>query len=243
MSGQDRCPHCRASVGVVPARQGGLRCRICGGPRVVIRDRRMVLGGNEVAHLVEARQRRRVAWLWLGLALLSGAIGSIFLLLVTIGLLVFSASTLTSAIFLLLGSIPWVAAFLAWRRRRRALAAGNEALRRAQLSAARDVLGGARRDLTAQDIARYLELPLPQTEQLLTELNVDDSIVSEVTDAGEVTYRLAPLRLRVDESFGPTRVAPDTDLDEIHDDLDAHEQDEEAARLRAQRAQDDGANR
>ncbi len=242
MSAQERCPHCRASVGVVPARQGGLRCRICGGPRVVIRDRRMVLGGDEVPHLVEARQRRRAAWLWLGLGVVSGAIGSVFLLLVTIGLLVFSASALTSAVFLLLGSIPWIAAFLAWRRRRQALRAGSEALRLAQLSAARDVLGGARRDLTAQDIARYLELPLGQAEQLLTELNVDDSIVSEVTDAGEVTYRLAPLRLRVDDAFSPTRVAPDTsELDEAED-VDASERDDEGARL-AQRPQDDGANR
>lgn len=241
MSSGERCPHCRARVGVAPARNGGLRCRICGGPRVVINDGRMVLSGGEVPHLVEARRRGRASWLWTGLAVLSGVIGSAFLLLVTIGLLLFDPSTLTSLIFLLFGSVPWIAAFLAWRRRGLARREGEAEIRRAQLSAARDVLGGSTRGLTAQDMARYLELPVAPTERLLAELNVDDSIVSEVTDAGEVTYRLAPLRMRIDEAFERSRIdaGPSETLDRG---AEADERiDEVAPRRRSHRAPDDGA--
>lgn len=221
MSEGMRCPHCRAAVSVRPGRRGGLRCRLCGGPRVVVRDSRVVLSGSEVPHLVQARKDQRAAWLWLGATFVTGTLATFFFLLLTIGVLVFRPETTTTLLLFLLGTFPWLSAVIAHRRSRAAQQRADAATRQAQLSAARDVLTGSERAITAPKLAHVLELPIDVTERLLAELNVEDTVMSEITDAGEVTYRMAPLRLRVEGDGAEWEprfdAATDVEEDAAHD--------------------------
>jgi hypothetical protein len=185
----------------------------------VLRDASLALSGEEVPHLVEARRFQRARWLWLGATFLAAGVGSVFLLLVTLGVLVFDPETATALGLLLLSSFPFVGAFWAHRQSRGARRQAEHAHHQAQLSAARDVLTGSARALTAHRVAHSLDLPLAATERLLAELNTDEAIESEVTEAGDITYRLAPLRARIaldDDSA----TSPD-DAHGLADELDA----------------------
>jgi hypothetical protein len=71
-------------------------------------------------------------------------------------------------------------------------------LHEARLGAVRDALSDGR-ELSAGDVSGLLGLPAEASEHLLAELNVDDSVVSVVTEAGDVTYRNASLKMRIDE--------------------------------------------
>src|SRR5690606_36819176 len=124
-----------------------------------------------------------------------------FFLLVVSGVLIFmeDETPLVTGLLLIFASSPLLGSYWSWRKSRRARRTADAALEKARLNAAHDVLRLSQRELTAEELARYLDLPLFLTESVLAQLNVDDSVTSHVTDEGEVTYRIAPLRARIEE--------------------------------------------
>lgn len=177
-----------------------MRCKLCAGPRIVLRDASLVLSGAEIPLLTEARRSRHRSWLWAGVALLFTLMAAFFLLVVS-GVLLFvrDTSPVVTALSMVFASSPLLGTYWSWRKSRGARRTADAALEEAHLTAARDVLRLSGRELTAEDLARHLDFSLPLTERLLVRLNTDDSVISDVTDEGEVTYRFASLRARVEE--------------------------------------------
>ena len=74
----NRCPHCGTNAGAKPARAGGYRCNLCGGPRLLAESSNVALSGNEVPLLKDVRRATYARWLWMlgagasGLAALAG---------------------------------------------------------------------------------------------------------------------------------------------------------------------------
>lgn len=200
MTFQQPCPHCRIPAGVRRTPSGDLRCKLCTGPRLVLRDANLALSGAEIPLLTAARKSGRSSWLWAGVALLFTMMAAFFLLVVS-GVLIFvdNASPAVTGLLLLFASLPLLGTYWSWRKSRDARRDAEGALEAARLSAAREVLQLSGRELTAEDLARYLDFSLPLTESLLARLNTDDSVTSRVTDEGDVTYHFASLRARIEE--------------------------------------------
>ncbi len=192
------CPHCRTTAGVKTAPGGGYRCKLCGGPRVISENTALALSGTEVPLLQEARRAGRARWLWLAGSLTSAlvALGSLSFALVLV--LLFDPTALVTGLLLGLAALPLIVALWTFRRSRRAGTSSQAALHEARLGAVRDALGGGQ-ELGAADVSRLLALPAAESELLLAELNVDDSVTSTVTETGDVTYRTASLKMRIDE--------------------------------------------
>ncbi len=204
------CPHCRTTAGVSAARGGGYRCKLCGGPRVVSDQAKLALSGKEVPHLQEARRAGRARWLWLAASGTGGlfAFGSITFTLLLV--LLFDPTAIVTSLLLGLSALPLLFALWSFRRAKRAGAHASAALNEARLGAIRDVLSDGR-ELSANDVSSLLALPPETSEHLLAELNVEDSVMSTVTETGDVTYRNASLRMRIDEA---ARAAGLEDLEE-----------------------------
>jgi hypothetical protein len=215
---QALCPHCRTTAGVTSARGGGYRCKLCGGPRVVSSDAIVALSGNEVPLLQEARRSGRARWLWLAASGSSALVAAGSLTFALVLVLLFDPTAIVTTLLLGLAALPLIFALWSFRRAGRARSAASAALHEARLGALRDTLGHGR-ELSANDVSRLLALPAETSENLLAELNVDDSITSTVTEAGDVTYRTASLRMRIDEA------ARAAGLDETGEQASANEED------------------
>ncbi len=196
---QARCPHCRTTASATFARGGGYRCKLCGGPRVVSSDTELVLSGNELAPLTEARRAARARWLWFAASAATGTLGVGALVFATVLILLFEPAAFATALLLGAAVIPLLFCLWTFTRSRGARAASQRALHEARLGALRDALASGR-ELRAADVTRLLALPPEQSELLLAELNVDDSVLSTITDGGDVAYRTANLRLRIEDA-------------------------------------------
>jgi hypothetical protein len=213
----ERCPHCRTVTGVEPAGAGRLRCRMCGGPRVVVDDARVARSGREVPALRTAhRERFRVAAFRLGAALGVG-VGAVSLLMASLVLWLASPGVLGTALLLVLCAAPLVAGLLGWRQASRHARQRDAALDTAWCLVAEDILEQRGEELDARELARMLHLEESEADRVLALLQSHDSVRTRVTDAGDLVYSSsgAALQLRVDpggeveaETIGEPSAAP-----------------------------------
>lgn len=194
-----RCPHCRAVADVEPDRGGVLRCRACGGPRLLVDEGRGRLSSGAVDALRRARQSRSQARLWKGGAFALGALGLCLLAVTAVTLLLFDPGVLVGALGVSLGCLPLLAALGAWRRSGRHQRDGQHELYQAELDAVRELTEAAASELTARELARSLSVDEARAELLLAELSLNDVVERRVTTAGELAYSAQP-RVRVDEA-------------------------------------------
>jgi hypothetical protein len=194
-----RCPHCRAVADVERRPDGTLRCKACGGPRLLLDDGRGRLSPGATAALLRARKGTVSAGLWKAVALVSGGIGLMALAATVAVLAIFEPGVLFGALGLALSSLPALAALGALLRSRELRRARERALREAELTAARELAEAAPGELVARDLARTLGVEETRAELLLAELSLDDVVDRRVTDSGELAYSARP-RIRVDEA-------------------------------------------
>jgi hypothetical protein len=159
---------------------------------------KLALSGKEVGQLQEARRAGRARWLWLAASGTSGLVAAGSFTFALLLVLLFDPSAVVASLLLGLALFPLAFALWSFRRAQRAGTAASTALHEARLGAVRDALSDGR-ELSANDVSSLLALPPEASEHLLAELNVDDSVMSTVTDAGDVTYRTASLKMRIDE--------------------------------------------
>jgi hypothetical protein len=208
-----RCPHCRSITRTTPHPVFGLRCGVCGKPRL-----------HPLPLPAESQDKVRGA-----LARAAGAHRSTGLLGAVSGLsLSLSALTFLGTLGLALGFDPGAIAvglglstsfitglvgFGAWRGSTSARRGRDSALADARVLAASALLEQSQREASATTLGATMGLSAAQTDQLMTSLNIDDRFVSRVTDDGEIVFSLRDAsRVRIaDELLGesPSSVLSD----------------------------------
>jgi hypothetical protein len=183
---------------------------------LVENDTTIALSGREVPLLKQVRSSGRARWLWLAGSVASAlaAMGGLGFAMLANWL--FEPSTGAMVAMLGFGALPLLFTLFSFSRSRRAAKSAKTAIHEARLSAVRDALATGR-ELSASDVTQMLALPPAASDELLAELNVDDSIMSTVTDAGDVTYRTASLKLRIEEAARAAGVdrLPDEDAEAL----------------------------
>ncbi len=170
-SAASSCPHCGALAIVEPHAALGLRCAVCGGPRLVLDAPEVELGASAQAALKSAGREhtRHVMLSAAGLAL--SGLGALALLVASAVLLAVSPSLLPTLLTLLACSVPVGAGLWALRAAAAARGQRSEALHAARLAALSDaqaVLG----TLDATRVSQLLQVDPEQAELLLAEASV-----------------------------------------------------------------------
>ncbi|HET9958854.1 MAG TPA: hypothetical protein VFQ61_30385 [Polyangiaceae bacterium] len=183
----NRCPHCRAIAGIEPDRPAG-RCKVCGGPRIALKDPRTLRSGRETHLLRQAevlQRKRRLSLLFTSLLAASGA----FALLATL-FVIFIADP--GALLATIGfALAAVVGGLAWPLARDARSARRERARlleQARLIVASDVIASHAQPVTPLDLASYLETTQEDAELLLAELDLGNMFRARVSVAGEIHH-------------------------------------------------------
>lgn len=199
MSSSSRCPHCRNEAGTEPHPVLRYRCRICGGPRIFAGEG-IELSGREQAPLKAAKSARRTRIALLTAAIVSAGFGTAAFFITAIILLLTQPGTFALLFSALLVLIPYALAGYAWSGAKKRVAQFREALDDAWLSAATDVVAAQSGEVNSRELAARLGIDEDYADQLLARLNVDDRVLSRVTDDGDIVYSTAPgQRLRAPE--------------------------------------------
>lgn len=177
---ENRCPHCRVIAGVdVDAGVG--RCRVCGGPRIALRDPKLPRTNREFPLLRQAQQSALAITVsrFAGYAALGGAAFTA-LFAVLVALLVHGAAA-PVAFGVLAGLLAIVGVALS-RRARAGSANQSKLIDQAQVLVAGDLVA-ARPELAAPEVADLLGMTPEQAELLLAEVNVNGLLGTAMTDA------------------------------------------------------------
>lgn len=189
------------------------RCRVCGGPRVVVDDKVVVRSGREIKPLERAQQARVRRALWLASSGVVGGFGVLSLAVTLLVLLVASPGVIGTLAMFGAAAIPLVVAALAWTRAKRHTRELETSLDQAWAFAAEDVLSDKGKDLTSTELAKILRVEEVDAEALLAQLSASDVVRSQVTEGGDVTYG-ATTKVRIDASESS---APMDDAEEAND--------------------------
>jgi hypothetical protein len=207
-----RCPHCRAVADVERGSDGRLRCKACGGARLLLDDGKLVLSGREreALRLARSSARRATAWKLGGAALL--AAGALALVIAVLFVLFAQPGIMVGTLSLAASILPLLIAFGAFGRGRKEGRASDQSYREAELSAAKDIADKTSGELTAPELARALDMDEQKAELVLAELSLSDVVQRRVTENGDLAYSTRP-RVRVGDS-GPERATETETLEE-----------------------------
>lgn len=186
---EERCPHCNAVTTCSPDKEFRFHCDLCGGPRVPRTDPRLRKGKRELPFLKKAEEARRArakyraitaafAVIGLGSTALFGLWTLIFGFGVALG--VTWALFAASALFMVLWSLGRAG------QKTKEIA---PAIDQAWMRAASDVAASLKGPFTAEKLAQAMGVDEAQAEELLAQLDVNDVIRSDVTEAGEIAYQ------------------------------------------------------
>lgn len=184
----NRCPHCKSVADVEPHDKLRFRCRVCGGPRVPLDDPDVVRTGREQPMLARAQRARMKAAAWKVGAGSVGAFGLLSLLVALVVLGIATPGLIATLLTLILVSVPFVFAVLAWRRAQAQAKQVDNSLDDAWTLVASDLMRQRGSELTATDLAQAMRLSEEQAELLLARLSVQDFVRARVTDEGDIAY-------------------------------------------------------
>ena len=193
-----RCPHCGAIADLEPSKALRYRCKVCGGPRVPTDDLAVKRSGGETPALERAQRAHRIAAAWRVGAGVVGGFGALSLLIALLVLGVVTPAVLGTLGILIATLVPFVLAWLLWRRGSAEQSNVVEALDEAWQRVAAEVITAHGGELTAAELAKALRSDIGIAERMLARLGAHDVIRSRVTDAGDVVYSSpAAERIRV----------------------------------------------
>lgn len=200
---RNRCPHCGTIADIEPHAALRYRCRVCGGPRVPLADDSLEPSGAEWPQLKKAQSARMRVAAWRVAAGVVGAFGALSLFVALLTLAFISPGVLGTSLLLMAVAVPFILTAIAWSRARRHVKQRDEALDRAWLSAAGDVMRRTDKELDARGLAGVLRIDEDQAEQLLARLDVENVVRARVDDSGELQYSAAAgQKLRVQHQAG-----------------------------------------
>ena len=174
-----RCPHCRSIADVEASDDLRFRCKVCGGPRVVVDDPSIEreFGENSALDLARKAHTRRTAW-QLGSAVVAG-FGVIALLVALATLAVVSPGLGLTILTLLMVAAPFVFATLGFRKAKTATKERDTAIDRAWTSVAKEI-AAAKPDLDAKQLSKLMRIDEAHAELVLAQLSVDDFVRARV---------------------------------------------------------------
>jgi hypothetical protein len=193
-----RCPHCRAVADVEKLPDGRLRCKACGGPRLLLDDGRVALSGAEREPLQLARRAIMKSGLWKALGVGLGVFGALALLVAAGIVALTSPGVILGTLAIAFAALPLLFGFGAYRRGVAAARDREDAWRAAELRVAKDLAQSSEQELTAAALAQTLGMDETRAELLLAELSLDDHVARRVSDTGELVYSARP-RVRLTE--------------------------------------------
>ncbi len=167
----------------------------------------------ELPYLKQAQAARRSKLL---LTVASAALGSIGLLGLFVTATVLAIATpglLVTGVALAFAALPLLFAVLTLKKGLSKIRELNDSLDAAYASVAAELLRAQPNDLSSSELAQYMRLTEQDADRILARLNVQDTVRSRVTDAGEIVYSARePLRLRVGEGAEPEEFEPHEDI-------------------------------
>lgn len=206
-----RCPHCGNIAAVEQDSALRFICAICGGPRLPLTDTSITLSGDEVEPLKQAR-RHRIGGTSLKLvSVLFVALGVVAFLFALLPALLMSLGVVGHLALWLMVASPFIAAYFAFQMGGTQFAAGQLKLQEAWVSGVHDLLAQAGTQHTAKSLAKELGVELPFSEQLLQQVALLDDVSSDISDAGDVVYRVRSAKVRVDAVLDESAPAAESD--------------------------------
>jgi hypothetical protein len=211
-----RCPHCGAIADLEPSKALRYRCKVCGGPRVPSDDVAVKRSGSETPALERAQRAHRIATAWrVGAGVVAG-FGGLSLLIALLVLGVVTPGVLGTLATLFGTLVPFVLAFVFWRRGGAEYQKVTDALDEAWQRVAAEVIAAHGGELTAAELAKTLRSDTSTAERMLARLGAHDFVRSRVTDAGDVVYS-SPSAERVRVSPNSGTVVDATELGGVND--------------------------
>jgi hypothetical protein len=126
-----------------------------------------------------------MAFVFLGLGVFVGFSMLLFLWVASFGLV-------GNTVFSVLAFVPWLIALICHTSVKSTLRSRDEALRLAYAEQVVALLSETGLSANSTHIASLIGQSVERTDALLAKLNADDRMTSDVTDDGEVVYRVAP---------------------------------------------------
>ncbi len=185
-----RCPHCRTVADAEPDGVLGQRCRVCGGPRILVDDVSIPRSGREVPALEEARRLRTRSIAWRMASGLLGAFGALSVLVALGVLAVVSPGLLVTAATLAMAVAPIALGALGWSRARRYDKSVAVEMDRARRLVAADVVSAHGGQLDAKALSKSLGIDEARAELLLAELSVEDLVRARVEEPDAARARV-----------------------------------------------------
>ena len=186
---EERCPSCGAVTTSSPDKELRYKCDLCGGPRVPRMDPKLRKSRRDVPFLKRANEARKARAKYRAIAIASGALGLSSTVVALLWLLIFPltlpfgvtwAFFAGSALLMILWSLS-----RAGSKTKEIAPAIDQAWQRA----ASDVAAAMKGPFTAAKLAEAMGIEEPVAEELLAQLDANDVLRSDVTEAGEIAYQ------------------------------------------------------
>jgi hypothetical protein len=217
-----RCPHCNAFAALQPD-NGGYRCALCGGPRILV-ETDVPRPGGEAPLLREARRLgvHRIAWA-VGSSIATAA--AVISALIALGIAALFGVGATGALALgVLALMPLVFALYGWKKVGALSRQSAAKLDEARVAVAREVIAAHAGRIEPRALSQILRVPEDSAIQLIAEAQVEQLLQPEPVPAGR------RVRVDVEEPFvdeadtaasqsrsGPSRSARPQDGDRKRD--------------------------
>lgn len=185
---KNRCPHCRTIARTLPHSTLWHRCGVCGKPRVPPGPSQLPVSLVNLSSLAAAGQANRAATVLSVFSYLFIVAGLLSLLTSAAFLWVWEPQLAGMLVTLALASIPLVLGVFSRIASRQSTKSRDNYLEQAYAEQVISNLQSLGQSYDSRTIAAWLGLPLPRTEAILSRLNADDRMHSDVTDEGEVVY-------------------------------------------------------
>lgn len=189
---KNRCPHCRTISRVLPHPELIHRCSVCGKPRLPPAPTQSPLSPTVRTALQRAGGAHKNALILRVMALVFAGVGVFVGFSMLLFLWVASFGLVGNAVFSVLALVPWLIALICHTSAKSTLRSRDEALRLAYAEQVVALLSETGLSANSTHIASLIGQSVERTDALLAKLNADDRMTSDVTDDGEVVYRVAP---------------------------------------------------
>lgn len=185
---KNRCPHCRTICRTQPHAELHHKCSVCGKPRLPPGPSTSPISPVVSNALARAYGEHNHALFLRFLAYFLTALSGFSGLFVVLFLWVANLSTTGNVTFSILPVVPLLFAIFAHFSSKKALLGRAQALDMAYAEQVVSLLTQIGTSADGARIAGMLGLSLDRTEAILSKLNADDRMTSDVTDDGEVVY-------------------------------------------------------
>lgn len=186
---EERCPHCNAVTTSSPDKELRFHCDLCGGPRVPRVDPKLRRSKRDVPFLKRAEEARRSRAKYRAMTAVFGVLGVGTTGLAGLWALVFGLSLGLGITWALFAGVALFTVLWSVRRAGEKTKEIVPAIDQAWMRAAGDVAAALKGPFTAEKLGKAMGLDEAAAEELLAQLDVNDMIRSEVTEAGEIAYQ------------------------------------------------------